>query len=145
METTVFRLIRTDSDPVEFNGRLLCSLKSPRARRLESKDSYVRWFEADIHETRFGTIIAAVRYRFRGPMTEEREYDGVFTADSPIAIVSQIATFDPTECVYGFPDGDYWNDRQKRLDLDIRRDWAALVEDLKESLSNLYSPATVIQ
>lgn len=141
----IHRLPRSEGPPVELDGDLICSVKSPMFLKSTAKRfKYCRWFEVEIYRSLGGVFAAAVHYRFTGALPNEMQTDEVWIAPSWQEIVTQLDGFDPTALVDGFPPGDNWIDHQQRLMANVSADWLALADDVMVALRNCFAkPQTI--
>jgi len=144
--TAYRRLPRTEGPPVELAGTMLVdAMKSPMSLRVPvGRYKYVRWFEVDVYCSEGGTYAAAVRYRFRGALPNERQYDDVLLAPSWGKLVEALWAYPASKCVNGFPEGDNWDRLQSQLMGNVVEDWCLLVDDVEVALQNQLGDAVVV-
>lgn len=143
----IHRLSRSELSPIDLNGELLYSLKSPQWLRAEGKNKskYCHWFEADVYLSNGGTFAAAVRYRFSCALHREMEHDDVLTAKSWTELATMLEDYNAVYLVKGFPDCEKWIDHQQLLMERVRYDWSRLAGHVLASLRNSFEKAEVIE
>ena len=140
-----FRLNRTEKPPVEFDGDLFASLKSPQFSRVDSpRYKYVRWFTLDVYQTAGNVLVGSIGYRFRGALPNEAEFDDVLTAASWLALVDALRAWDAWGCVDGCPDDAAFDSLRTRIREAVEADWSDLCSDAQVAMRNRFAVADVI-
>jgi hypothetical protein len=124
-----FTLPRTGKSNLTFTGELIAQAKSPAHRRYEhNPKGRAHWFEAAVYRTKGGKYILSVAYRWAGKMSREENMDFVWPLGNTQDVYATLAEFDPTECVSGYPIGEFWTQKQESLLESIRQDFDILAE-----------------
>lgn len=109
MDTIIFP--RSGDLPLEFTGEILF------AQNTNNKKNCTRYHELQLARTAGGTYVAAVA--FRALRDGDYDYDWA-KAGSAEEIAAWIKAFDPNCVLLGFPSGERNEEKQRRLELDIR-------------------------
>jgi hypothetical protein len=120
-------LQRTGNTSLKFDGELIADSRPAPASGKKGKDSK-RWHELAIYKTTSGKFVLAVTYRseWKG---EQSHYSAEILTDVA-SVVAAIREYDPVLYVQGFPPGEAYAERQKRLLAEIRQRFDAQVGEL---------------
>lgn len=120
------RIPRTGNVPLAFTGRLLARAGSGR----ENGRDLTRWHELAVYETSGGQFVAHREWntRYEGePCVSEAD---VFA--SLEGAVNFLRDCDPCQYLRGFPRGEHYREKQRRLEDEIRLRYLALVGEVLE-------------
>lgn len=137
-----YTLPRTGQSDIIFTGELLAEAKSPAYRRsVDQPTTKNHWFECDVYRTKGGKLIVHLKYRWSGKLYRESHYDDVTVVErNPAAVLLGV---DPSDYVTGYPEGEYWAEKQQNLLTSIREDYDLLVEAITNQLMKHAEPERV--
>ena len=118
---STFVLRRSGHAPLRFQGELLTEADG----HGHSGPAQNRWHELAVYRTAGGRYVASVSYRSR--YQDESDHDRAAVCADVRAVADYLCGIDPTEFVRGFPDGEHYAEKQRRLMLDIRLRFEQLV------------------
>lgn len=118
--TDEFTLPRTGNQPLRFRGQVLAEGTS---RRPDQKDT--RWHGAVVYRTAAGKFVVLARFRTR--WEGEQDDDRAEVVEAPEGVVRTLREYDPVPEGIGYPPGDSFAEKQRRMEADLRARWAALV------------------
>ena len=126
-ETDTHCLTRTGNTPLKFQGQLIARSRPARDEGKKAKD-LPRWNEVALYRTKAGQWVVAISYctEWRG---EHGRHLAVVVPDLA-AVVKTMQEYDPVAHLSGFPPGEHFEARQRRVEEDLRHQYAALVTEV---------------
>jgi chromosome condensin MukBEF MukE localization factor len=97
------------------------------------------WFECNVYETEGKRFVVHLAYRWAGRIYRETNQDYVDDFATLQEISGHLDTFVARDCVVGFPEGDYWAEKQAALLAQVDSDFDALAEEVESGLLALYA------
>lgn len=133
-ESETFTLTRTGAAPLRFQGRLIAENDGER----QAGSEHNRWHELAIYQTSGGRYVVRIAFctRWEGELHHDiaeivdagKDTGGDHDHAETVAEILQ--SYDPMAHVGGYPSGTGYEDRQRRLDRDIRARYAAQVSEI---------------
>ena len=120
-------LDRTGKAPLRFRGELLTELDDSRVGRKDQN----RWYELAVYRTAAGSYVVRISYRTR--WDGELDHDAAELIAEPRGVATTLQEYDPCSPVIGYPAGEAYAERQRRLEADIRRRYNSQVSELLAS------------
>lgn len=144
IEFQEFNLPRTGDRTLAFTGKLIFHVKSPSHKRTaDNPNTKNHWFESWLYQTKGGSFVLHIGYRWSGKIYRETIQDFVYTMKSQEEIKSKLTDFEPTDCVTGYPEGDHWAEKQSRLMNEIDNDYNAMVELIEDRIAKMNEPERI--
>jgi hypothetical protein len=120
-----FTIARTGRPPLAFTGEVVAEADGRWTNGRENN----RWHELRLYRTGGGRWVAEVAYRTR--WQGELDHDVAEVAATPAELAGWLRTeVDPLEAVRGYPAGDAYAEKQRRLENDLRLRFDRLATDL---------------
>lgn len=120
-------LRRSGQAPLRFSGELIAEESSHQSTGGGALQ--YRWHEAAIYQAGRKYVLAI---SYRTVWQSEHDRDDAFVFDSPQEVGDALRDHDPLCAVNGFPPGEAYAEKQKRLESAIRDGYAAMVSRLLE-------------
>ena len=126
MDSIIFP--RTGEIPLEFTGEIIFT----EATDTPGKKKCSRYHQLRLARTAGGSFVAAIGFRATYDGDYDYDWAKVGTAEE---IAAWIKAFDPLCVLLGFPAGKQFEEKQKRLELDIRLRFATAATRLLGELN----------
>lgn len=121
-------LRRTGSHPLTFLGDQLAEVSGFRFGDREQS----RWHELALYRTESGRHVLSIGFRTR--WQGEVDHDEAHHADTSAEVLNQLTAYDPLAHIAGYPPGEAYIEKQRRLEDDICRRWNATITALYDQL-----------
>jgi hypothetical protein len=115
---------RTGQPPLTFQGELIAEADG----HSHTGPGQNRWHELALYRTAGGAYVVQVAWRSR--YEHESDDDQARLCPDARAVADLLRSYDPTQFVQGFPSGERNTERQRRLLLDIRARFGALISEV---------------
>jgi hypothetical protein len=130
---TSYTLERPGDRPLTFTGEMLAESEG-RVRRGKEN---TRWHDVRVYRTAGGTFVVEIAYT-----TEWKGEEGhrlVRTAGTAEAVHEILSTYEPLAHVVGYPPGETYAEKQRRLELAIVSQYRAQVGELLAEHPDLFA------
>jgi hypothetical protein len=121
-------LKRTGSSPIAFDGEPIAEADG----RILGGREHNRYHKLALYRTAAGRHVLAIQYLTHW----QGEFDNaeVHHADDAQAVLAALMSYDPLMHVAGYPPGETYAEKQRRLEDDICRRYRATVTELYDGL-----------
>jgi hypothetical protein len=116
-------LPRSGAAPLRFRGELLAESDGERRSGREQ----TRWHELAVYRTAGDRYVVRITYRTR--YQGEPDVDVALVTDAA-GVAAALESHDPCAAAVGYPPGEHYAERQRRLLEDLRRRYAAQVSEV---------------
>lgn len=111
---STFTLPRTGQPPLKFTGSIIAETSG----EIVNGHEQLRYHDIGIYRTVAGKYVTEINYY--SSWRNETGYDDVAIWDSTSEVAAALRNYDPVCYVQGWPPGKQFDDRQRRLLVDLR-------------------------
>jgi hypothetical protein len=121
----------TGEVPFEFEGQIVFE----GSTEIHKSAERTRFHKIEIYKTKTVGWVLHIDYKTR--WAGEHDFSEVWRRNSLAQIIRDICEYNPLGYVAGYPAGQHFAEKQRRLKIEIERDWEALKTLAFRALSSL--------